>query len=212
MIQPTRGWVRGYRLLFALLTLGAIAYQFWWLSRGPNFRPGNFFSFFTIQSNLFATAVLLWGALGDADKHATALADRIRGAAALYLSITGVVYSVLLAGYQEELRTTIPWVDTVAHRITPLVMVADWLIDPPRGPIALRDALVWLAYPLVYVVYSLIRGPIVDWYLYPFLDPRQSGRYPVVAAYCVGIALVALLFAWAVAAIGKRFRLIATAA
>jgi hypothetical protein len=35
--------------------------------------------------------------------------------------------------YQEELQITIPWVDTVVHKILPLVMVADWLIAPPRS-------------------------------------------------------------------------------
>ena len=88
-----------------------------------NSSPANCFSFFTIQSNLFAAIVLLWSAFGD-------VSDRVRGAAVLYLSITFVVYGVLLAGYQQEFQTTTPWVDTVLHRVMPLVVIFDWLIVP----------------------------------------------------------------------------------
>jgi hypothetical protein len=57
----------------------------------------------------------------------------------------------------------------------------------------------WLAFPVVFAVYSLIRGPIVQWYPYPFLDPRAHG-YLHVAAECFVIALaimvICLLIVW----------------
>ncbi len=204
-------WVGGYRIVFALLILVAIAYQFWQRTSVPDFRPANFFSFFTIESNLFAAAVLLWGASDATDARSTSMVDRIRGAAVLYMSITGVVYGLLLAGYQQELQTTIPWVDTVLHRIIPLVMVADWLIVPPHTRITMRAALVWLAYPLLYAAYSLVRGPLVGWYPYPFLDPDRAGGYAIVALYCLGIAAGTLLFTWLVIFIGGHLRLNAVA-
>jgi len=204
--MDSRLWVRGYRAGFAVLALVAIATQ---LSRqwDNGASIANFFSFFTIQGNLFAIAVLLWGASGDQARRNPATVDLIRGAAALYLSIIGVVYGVLLSGYQEEMQTTIPWVDTVLHRVIPVVMVVDWLIVPPTTRIAVRRALVWLAYPLLYAVYSLVRGPIVDWYPYPFLDPDEAGGYAGVALYCVGIAAVSALFMWLVVVAGNRLRL-----
>jgi len=211
MDTSTRWWVRGYRAVFAALTLVAVAAQ---LSRSVSagFPAANFFSFFTIESNLFAAAVLLWGASGDADRRPAPVVDLVRGAATLYMGITGVVYGLLLAGYQQELQTTLPWVDIVAHRVMPLVLVADWLIDPPRRRLDLRRALVWLAYPLLYAAYSLIRGPLARWYPYPFLDPARVGGYGVVALYCLGIAAGALLFAWIVVAIGTRRRPVGVAA
>lgn len=204
-------WVRGYRVAFAALTLLAIVVQ---LARSTStgFSPANFFSFFTIESNLIAAGVLLWGASGDAERRPSSSVDLIRGAAVLYMSITGVVYGVLLAGYQQELQTTIPWVDTVLHRVIPVVMVADWLIDPPRAAIEFRRALLWLVYPLLYAAYSLIRGPIVGWYPYPFLDPGHVGGYGAVALYGLGIAAGTLLFTWLVITIGGTLRLVAAKA
>jgi hypothetical protein len=61
-----------------------------------------------------------------------------------------------------------------------------------------------MAYPLAYLAYSLIRGPIVDWYPYPFLDPDEVGGYAGVAAYCVAIAAGVLGFIWLIVTLGNR--------
>ena len=205
--MENRSWIAAYRVVFVVMALAAIGYQFWYLADRGGFRPANFFSFFTIQSNLFAAAVLLYGAVRDRDAERTLRHELIRGAAVLYMATTGVVYGLLLSGYQEELQTTVPWVDTVLHKVIPLVLVADWLIDPPRVAIPFRRALIWLVYPMAYCAYSLIRGPIVDWYPYPFLNPDETGGYLGVALYTLGIAAGVLLFAWLVVQIGRRVRL-----
>ena len=66
----------------------------------------------------------------------------------------------------------------VLHRLMPVVMALDWLLAPPSRRLAFRQCLWWMIYPLLYLVYSLIRGPIVDWYPYPFLDPDESAGTP----------------------------------
>ena len=198
-------WVRTYRRIFAILTLFAIAYQFWQRTAGAS--AINFFSFFTIQSNLFAAFVLLWTSGSGADAKASRV-DYVRGAAVLYMSVTGVVYGLLLSGYQRELQTSLPWVNNILHRIMPLVLVADWLIVPPKTRLTLGKALIWLVYPLAFAAYSLIRGPLVGWYPYPFLNPDRVGGYSVVALYCLGIALGTYLFAWVIVTAGRHIQLV----
>jgi len=51
--------------------------------------------------------------------------DLLRGAAVVSMATIGNVYGLLVSGYQEALQTTIPWVDTVVHRVMPLAVVAD---------------------------------------------------------------------------------------
>jgi hypothetical protein len=152
------------------------------------FDPVNFFSFFTIQSNLLAIGVLLYGGFRMAAFPGWDRRDFLRGAAVLYLSLTGIVYALLLAGEEEALQTNAPWVNAVVHGVIPLVMVIDWIIDPPQRSFSFRQAAWWLAYPLAFLAYSLIRGPIADWYPYPFLDPDENGGYPGVLATCLAIA------------------------
>lgn len=180
--------VRSYRAFFGLLTLAAIWYQFTENSQRDVWNPVNFFSFFTIQSNVIAAVVLLIGAL--AAKEQTSLAwALVRGAATMYMVTTGVVYALLLSGLEESLQTPTLWVNIVLHQVLPIVMVVDFIIRPIEGHrLAMRQALSWLVYPLLYLAYTLVRGAEVDWYPYPFLDPRDSG-YGTVAIYCAVILL-----------------------
>lgn len=200
-----RQWIVLYRVGFGLLTVATVGFLFYHNNRKtPDFSASNFFSFFTIESNLFAAAVLLYGAARPANERASSTYDLVRGAAVLYMTTTGVVYGVLLAGYAAELGTAVRWADNVVHRLMPVILVVDWLIDPPRTRLTMRRALVWLVYPLAYLAYSLVRGPIVDWYPYPFLDPDKAGGYVGVFAYSVGITVFVLLVAWGTVAVGNR--------
>lgn len=199
-------WVRAYRGAFGVLILVAVIYQAWYLDDQGRFDFGNSFSSMTIQSNVLCALVLLWGATDDPSRRDPALVDWIRGAITLYLVMVGIVVAVLLSGAQADLAVPIAWVDAVVHQWAPLLVLADWLIIPPRTRMSLRRAMLWLVYPLLYVIYSLIRGEIVDWYPYPFLNPERSGGYVGVAGYCVAITLTYLLMTWLVVAIGTYLR------
>lgn len=154
------------RLAFATAAIVAMTYQFATLNAAPGYAKGNFFSFFTIQSNILAIGALFALVLVPRARR-TALFDGARGAVVLYIAITGVVFALLLAGLQEDLQTTIPWVDFVVHKLMPVVLVADWLIDPSRHKLPRWTVLAWLAYPLAWFTYTLVRGEIVDWYPLP---------------------------------------------
>jgi hypothetical protein len=101
----------------------------------------------------------------------------------MYMLTTGLVYAVLLSGG----KVSTPWVNAVHHKIMPGVMIADWVIDPPQTRLVLRRTLQWLSFPILYIAYTLIRGAIVDWYPYFFVNPHHSGGYPAVAARCLAI-------------------------
>ncbi|HQY31976.1 MAG TPA: Pr6Pr family membrane protein [Thermomicrobiales bacterium] len=180
-------WVRVARLGFGLLTLAAV---FWQLAKTTG-SGTNFFSFFTIQSNVIGAVVLLLGAVNvlRLTRERTLAWDLIRGGAAIYLTLTGVVYNTLLTGLDEDLQTVIPWVNNTLHKLIPIVLVIDFILIPLVHKLTFRKALIWSIYPLAYLIYTLVRGPIVDWYPYPFLDPRHDGGYWRVAAYCIGILI-----------------------
>ena len=199
-----RGIHAALRVAFAVLGLAAIGYQMLDLAGRGTLDPVNFFSYFTIQSNLIGIAALLWAAAGDGPNPRL---DSFRGAATTYLAITFVVFALLLA--DTDVDTAVAWVDRVLHRVIPVVMVIDWLLDPPGTTITWRRATWWLAYPLAWVSYTMIRGALTDRYPYPFLDPANGG-YGTVAIYCVAI-LVGVLLAmgaimWSGNAMGGRSR------
>jgi hypothetical protein len=163
------------RIAFATLAALAITYQLARLQGHPSFRgEGNVFSFFTIQSNILAAAMLVFTALVRRGER-TRLFEVVRGAATFYITITGVVFALLLSGLQEQLDTHNAFVNTVVHYVIPAAAVTDWLFDPPRYRLGGTAAFAWLAYPLVWFAYTLIRGSAVDWYPYPFVDVDRHG-------------------------------------
>ena len=162
------------RLGFGSAAIVAMTYQFATLNVRPDYAKGNFFSFFTIQSNIIAVTALFALVLVPRARR-TALFDGARSAAVLYMAITGVVFALLLSGLQEELQTTIPWVDFVVHKLMPVALVADWLVDSPRHRLPRWTVLAWLSYPVAWFGYTLVRGEVVDWYPYPFVDVSRIG-------------------------------------
>jgi hypothetical protein len=161
------------RVAFASLAVVAMTYQFA-ATADSAFQKANFFSFFTIQSNVLGVAALFALVLVPR-AHRSSLFDGARTAAVLYMAITGVVFALLLSGLQEELQTTIPSVDFVVHKLMPIVLVADWLLDPPRHRLPRWTVLAWLSYPLAWLGYTLVRGEAVNWYPYPFVDVTKLG-------------------------------------
>lgn len=193
------------RIGFAVLVLAALATQISNLLGAGVFNPTRFFLFFTVLSNLVATGVFLEGARRQLTGRPP-VPDLWRGAAVVFMTVTFIVFAVLLRDLQEQLQTNVAWVDTVLHRIMPVAVMADWLIEPPHGPIGFRRALwPWLIPPLVWTAFTLVRGAVDGWYPYPFLDPRNGG-YATVALYAVGIMALFLGVVWLVATVGPALR------
>lgn len=184
-------FLRLLRLFFGLLGLIAILSQ---LQHNQSIGAStvNFFSFFTIQSNLLASAVLLKLALFP--KHMSHRFTLVRGGATLYMTMTGIMYALLLSGLDASLQTTLPWVNSVLHYLLPAYMLVDWLIDRP-GRLSFKVTRWWLAYPILYLLYSLVRGHFVSWYPYPFINPTSKG-YIQVVINCLIIAPCVVIAAW----------------
>jgi hypothetical protein len=195
----SRGFVHDItRVAFALLGVVAMTYQFAKLNGNPSFSEGNFFSFFTIQSNILAATILVLTALVRRDERSR-LFDALRGAVTFYIAIVFVVFALFLSGLQEELDTHIAFVNFVVHYLIPVVLVVDWFLDPPRHRLGLRIALAWLAYPLAWFAYTIVRGSSTAWYPYPFVDVARHGYGGVFArgvVFILAFAIGAVAFAW----------------
>ncbi len=189
------------RLFFGLLTLAAIVTQLS-IQIQLGFSIVNFFSYFTNLSNIFALVVLLVGALFLIQhRETTPTFDLVRGASVVGMALVGIVFGVLLTG--EDLGSLLPWVNFVLHYVMPVVMVLDWLILPPNTRLTFAKTWIWLIFPFLYLVYSLIRGSIVGFYPYPFFNPAKSGGYGGVALYCVAILVAFLILIWLIMLIGN---------
>jgi hypothetical protein len=162
--------------------------------------PVNFFSYFTIESNVVAVFVFVVGAVFLVRKiDDPRWFGIIRACATAFMTVTFVVYNTLLRGVNVSDGLVVPWTNEVLHVIGPILIILDWLFAP--GRIRLEWKHVWwiVAFPIVWAIYTMIRGPLAynelghkqSWYPYPFLDPANSAEgYVSVAFYIVLIAVI----------------------
>ena len=184
------------RILFAFLGFSALVTEVATLVAQHRFDAGDFFSYFTVEANTLVLFSLVLAAFALATRRTSPGLDFYRGAVALYMTTVILIFIVLLSGYPSSDLTAVPWDNTVLHYIMPIVVMLDWLVAGTA--FAFRRAVVWLVVPLAYLAYSLIRGAIVGWYPYPFMNPSTHG-YVGVAVTSVIIAIILAAITWLVA-------------
>jgi hypothetical protein len=127
----------------------------------------------------------------------------IRACAVTYMATTFMVYNLLLREISLDQATTVPWSNEILHVWAPLYVVLDWVLAPGRHPIPWPRLWTIAVFPIVWVLYTLIRGPIAGWYPYPFLNPAQEAGYGGVAVYVVAIAAFILLVGAGIVALSR---------
>ena len=130
-------------------------------------------SFFTIQSNVLAGVVSAQLALDP--RRDGAVWRAVRLAALVGITVTGVVYSTVLARIHEPRGWDQTVSNAVVHYLVPVLMVLGWLLFGPRPRIdasTIARAAVW---PVGWLGYTLVRGELTDWYPYPFVDAATQG-------------------------------------
>lgn len=163
----------------------------------------NFFSYFTILSNVMSALMLT---ASSANWRGPLARSAVQTAITVYMTVTGLVYTFILA----DLWAPTGWqfvADSLLHYVMPAVVVVFWFFLVTKGTLRLGHLAWFLVFPLAYVLYSLIRGPIAEWYPYPFLDVALHGTSAVLLnalAMAVGFVLVGLLYMWLDRVLGGR--------
>jgi len=138
-----------------------------------------FFAFFSTWTN--GLAALSYVALffdQDGQKKSLWARPSVVGGLTVSLLFVNVIFALLL----QHLRHVSGWPMLalfLLHYVTPWLYILYWLIFTPKGALRWSDPAWWLAYPVVYFIYTLIQGVRYGRYPYPFVDVTQLG-YPVV--------------------------------
>jgi hypothetical protein len=104
------------------------------------------------------------------------------------ISLTGVVFHVAL-GRLLDLDGWDWLANQLVHTVVPLLAVVGWLIAGPRGLTSARIARLSVLFPAGWLVFTLVRGAVVHWYPYPFIDVTTLG-YGKAVLNCVWVALL----------------------
>jgi hypothetical protein len=168
IITALLGWFGIVLQFYLILANQTSAVSFWG-------RFFNFFSFFTVLTNIIVALSLTFSLLkssGSAGRLFTR--PDVQCAIAMYILIVGLVYFFILQKLWQPRE--LQWVaDVTLHYAIPILYTIYWLAFVPKGRVKWTHSLQWLIYPAVYFAYSLIRGAITDWYPYPFIDVKEHG-------------------------------------
>lgn len=174
------------------------------------FSPGEYFSYFTIQTSLINIVVFVvggWMALTRAED--TKLYTAVRMTTVAFALITAGVYNLLLRNvpYTGDFAG-LQWPNEVIHVWVPLLILLDWLLSRGRPRLPWRTLPVMLVYPVLWLAFTFIRGGIVaaagtpvfgtQYYPYPFLDPTNGGWGSVLAYVGALTAFILLIGALAI--------------
>lgn len=151
-------------------------------------------SFFTILSNLLSGIVS--GQLAIRPDRDGPAWRPLRLAALVGITVTGIVYSTVLAAIHQPNGAAETTVNAIVHYVVPVMMVAGWLLFGPRPRIDGRTIAWSSLFPVLWLIYTVVRGAIWHWYPYPFVDVTAHGYLRI-----AGSALVVTVVLSAVAAI-----------
>lgn len=164
VVDPVhRPLTAAFRALVALAAVAGVAID---LLLGS---PLHVLSYFTIQSNLLV-AVVFAASARRAWTARRPLSAALMGGTLLYISITGLVYHLILANQPNgfsmtgDIATFTGWQavsNQILHTATPIAAVIDWVLLTRPAPFAVRYATTWLLYPLAYLALSLARGAML---------------------------------------------------
>ena len=146
--------------------------------------------FFTIWTNILLAATCFWLARGLNDGWNGSRIS-LATAATLFIVFVGVVYHALLSATHVPEGVQV-FTNVMFHYLIPTVMLTVWLTLVPKGQLLFRSAVVWLSFPLAYLVYALIRGEVLGDYPYFFIDVATYG-YPQVLLNAAGFTLLLLV-------------------
>ena len=183
------------------------------------FMGGNrVFMYFTIQSNIAAALISITDCCFLARrKGAGKIWPVVKLAGTVSITLTGVVFAVLLAPMLGEAAWSVP--NTLTHLVVPLAAVADFFLVMPGTEIRRRNVIYVIVPPLLYAIYAGI-GYVNGWefakgqnYPYFFLNwgsPAGAFGFTEGPPYmgCVWWILALLLFliaaGWCYLAIADR--------
>ena len=179
MLQRMHGAARGWRILFAIVGWAGLTAQYLLLLQaGTRSVLGStmvFFSYFTILTNVVVALALTAPALfPDSRLGRWTASEGVRAAVAMYIAVVGLIYHTLLDGTWNP-QGLLFYVNQVLHTVMPIAFVLDWLLFVPKGRLRWIDPVKWLAYPLLYGLWTVIHGQLIGWYPYWFIDIGELG-------------------------------------
>lgn len=150
--------------------------------------------YFTTWSNLLVALTLTALFLNPA--RTGRIFDRLRNTGLLMITMTMVLYHLLLAGTSNP-QSWHAVSNLLQHYVTPAVTIVVWVVAGPRGRYRFGDTFRVFIIPIIYLAYTLVHGAAALVYPYPFFNVVKYGYVSVLTlmgSVIVGGYVVALIY------------------
>ena len=192
--QPTtlRKAMGVFRIAVGLAMIWSIAWQIQDRLIHDLFRPGEYFAYFTIDSSMIAAVTLIVGGV-YALRHAqdTRLLTTVQLCVFAAAVVVSVVYNALLRGMPNDVRDgNYAWPvlpNEILHVWAPIFIVIEWLVIVGTAKLDFKKIWWVIAFPLLWLAFSIARGAITGWWAYWFINPSDKGGLTQMFTYIFGI-------------------------
>ena len=158
-------------LIFAIIAWFAVITQFYLMMENRVASVPEtiirFFSFFTILTNTLVAVYFTVLSLAKNQKGFWQQPGTLT-AITVYILVVGLVYQLVLRQIWEP-EGMQKVVDELLHSVNPVLVLIFWFIYEKKNNIRWSQLPYWLLYPLIYLVYILVRGHLSGFYPYPFV-------------------------------------------
>ena len=199
-------------LVTAVLGVIGVGIQFYFsftakLTQGFSvlYAANHYFSFFTAIVNTSIAVLLLAYYFYPESKLSKWFKKTTNNTAiAVYIMIVSLIYYTLLLNNKPLLPAEMV-ATHILHGYVPLAYLGLWFFRFRNGDLNYSDSFRWVLFPLLYFIYLLIRGAVLDAYPYFFVNVVKLG-YPMVLLYAVGILGVFLISGLSLVVIDRRIK------
>lgn len=133
-----------------------------------------FFSYFTILTNLLVAISFTSLMFRKSRWHSFFYKSNVLTAVTVYILIVGLVYNLVLRSQWNPQGLQLI-VDNGLHTITPLLALIYWFFYVSVKNTRWQQIPRWLLYPILYLVFVIIRGVFSNFYPYFFIDISKLG-------------------------------------
>jgi hypothetical protein len=203
--------IAGLRLITGLGLIVSVVWQVTDRTLNNNFRPFEYFAYFSIVTAIFAGALLLVvGVRALRNLEEGKRLEIAKLSLTVAMVVVGVVYHALLSDVANDVRDgDYVWPvfpNEFIHTYAPILIVLEYLVSQKTFNIRLRAAL-WVAvFPLVWLMFSVIRGSMTNWWPYWFINPNGEAGFIGMLSYIGAITAFFLTLGFIVLGVKKLLR------
>lgn len=153
-----------------------------------------FFSFFTILTNTLVSVYFTYQ-IFTTKTNSKNLFNQSGSLTAItvYITVVGLVYQVALRHVWQPTGFQMI-VDELLHTLIPIFVILYWFLYELKAQLHWNNIPKYLLYPVIYLVFILLRGKFSNFYPYPFVNVTELGWSQILINILALFAVFVILF------------------